>query len=143
MKETLKVGLKYSASMLVDKKLTVPKSAHHFPSFHDMPPVFATAYLVGFIEATCIEAINPHLDDGEHSVGTKVDVNHIAATPAGMKVSADVELIGINKRSLVFKVCASDDAGLISEGIHHRAVINFEKFVGKVDEKAMQYKPVS
>lgn len=106
MKETLKVGLKYSAEILVGAELIVPGAAKHFPSFHDMPPVFATAYLVGFLEATCIEAINPHLGDDEHSVGTKVDFSHIAATPVGMKVSAEVELIEINKRTLVFKVSA-------------------------------------
>lgn len=142
MKETLKVGLKHRGEIIVGAELTVPGATKHFPSFHDMPPVFATAFMVGFIEATCIEAVNPHLDDDEHSVGTKVDFSHIAATPAGMKVSADVELVEINKRSLVFKTSASDEAGLISEGIHHRAVINFEKFVSKVGEKADQYKKV-
>lgn len=139
MKDTLRVGLKHTAIITVTADLIVPGAANYFPSFHDMPPVFATAYLVGFIEATCIEAINPHLDDDEHSVGTKVNVSHIAATPLGMNVTADVELIEINKRNLVFKVSARDEAGLVSEGIHHRAVINFEKFVGKVSEKAAEY----
>lgn len=140
MNDTLKIGIKYTSEITVDASLTVPGAVNHFPSFHDMPPVFATAYLVGFIEATCIEAVNPHLDDNEHSVGTMVNVSHIAATPEGMNVTANVELIEINKRKLVFKVSVTDEAGLISEGIHHRAVTNFEKFVSKVGAKASQYK---
>lgn len=126
--------------MVVNTNLTVPGASASFPVFHDMPAVFATAFLVGFVEATCIEAVNPHLDNNEHSVGIMVNMSHIAATPAGMKVTANVELIEINKRSLIFKVSTSDEAGLISEGTHARSVIDVKKFMAKVDDKSKRFK---
>jgi len=89
----------------------------------------------GRSEATCIEAIAPYLDDGEHSVGTHVDVSHIAATPTGMGVVAEIELIEVDKRFLVFKVVATDETGKISEGIHKRAIISVEKFMSKLEQK--------
>jgi fluoroacetyl-CoA thioesterase len=135
VKDTLVVGLKHRAVLDIDDTLTVPRVSPKLVAFGDMPPVFATAFLVGFVEATCIEAIAPHLDDGEHSVGTHVDVSHIAATPTGMSVVAEVELIEVDKRFLVFKVVATDEAGEIGEGIHKRAIISVEKFMSKLEQK--------
>ena len=88
MLTNLKPGLVHSASLTVDGSLTVPQVSPKLAAFADMPPVFATAFLVAFIEATCIEAIRPHLESGQHSVGTHVDVSHSAATPVGMQVKA-------------------------------------------------------
>ncbi|WP_337660500.1 thioesterase family protein [Anderseniella sp. Alg231-50] len=81
MKDTLRPGLTHSAALEIDQSLTVPHVSSKLEAFGDMPPVFATAFMIAFIEATCIEAIAKHLDDGEHSVGTHVDVSHLAATP--------------------------------------------------------------
>ena len=102
----------------------------------DMPPVLATAIMVGFIEATCIEAIAPHLDQGEHSVGIHVDVSHIAATPASMSITAEVELLEVNGRKLRFRVRAEDEDGLIGEGLHQRAIIDTGKFNDRLAAKA-------
>ena len=90
------IGLRHSATLRVDEGLTVPQVSDHFAGFRDMPPVFATAYLVGFIENTCIEAVLPWLDEGQGTVGTYVDVSHVAATPAGMNLTAEVELIEVD-----------------------------------------------
>jgi fluoroacetyl-CoA thioesterase len=130
------VGLCHSATLLVDESLTVPEVSRHFAGFRDMPPVFATAFLVGFIEATCIEALAPWLDAGQGSVGTYVDISHVAATPAGMIVTAEVELIGVEGRSLHFRVSARDERDLIGEGEHRRAIIDRGRFIAKVQEKA-------
>lgn len=136
MKDTLVQGLIHSANLDVDESLTVPKVSPALTAFEDMPPVFATAFMVAFVEATCIEALAPHLDVGEHSVVTHVDMNHIAATPIGHTVRAEVELIDVQKRSITFKVSAYDNDGLIGEGMHKRAIINVEKFLSKVAEKS-------
>jgi fluoroacetyl-CoA thioesterase len=81
VKPSLIPGLKHAAELTVTPGMLVPGLAVHLPNFHDMPPVFATAMMVGFVEATCIDCLRAHLDVTEHTVGTHVDVSHIAATP--------------------------------------------------------------
>ena len=122
-------------TLKVDESLVVPAVSEHFTGFADMPPVFATAFMVGFIEWACIEAIRPHLEPGEHTVGTHVDVSHMAATPVGMNVTAFVELIAAEGRKLVFRVTCRDEKDIIGEGTHERAVINPEKFMARVSAK--------
>lgn len=135
MKDTLRPGLTHSATLAVDQSLTVPNVSAKLKAFGDMPPVFATAFMVAFIEATCIEAIAQHLDDGEHSVGIHVDVSHLAATPVGMTVTVEVTLADIDGRTLLFDVSASDDSGPIGRGTHKRAVIDVRKFMSRTEEK--------
>ena len=84
MKDTLKPGLTMTRTLPVSADLTVPRVNPAFSSFADMPPVFATAFMIAFAEVTCIDCIADHLDDGEHSVGIHVDVSHSAATPVGI-----------------------------------------------------------
>jgi len=122
-------------TLKVDESLVVPAVSEHFTGFADMPPVFATAFMVGFIEWACIEAIRPDLEPGEHTVGTHVNVSHMAATPVGMNVTAFVELIAAEGRKLVFRVTCRDDKDIIGEGTHERAVINPEKFMARVNAK--------
>ena len=130
------VGLRHSQSALVDAALTVPNVSTAFGAFQDMPPVFATAFLVGFVEATCIEALRPYLAAGQHTVGIHVDLSHSAATPIGMTVTADVELIAVEGRRLRFKVECRDDAEVIGAGFHVRAIIDTAKFLARVEAKA-------
>jgi fluoroacetyl-CoA thioesterase len=135
MSPELKPGLRHVQTLRVDQSLTVPAVSKAF-AFDDMPPVFATAFMVGFIEWACIEALRPHLDAGERTVGTHVDVSHTAATPVGLTVTAEVELIAVEGRKLRFKVACHDDAGPIGEGFHERAVIDFARFMARVSAKA-------
>ena len=101
-----------------------------------MPEVFATGYLVGFLEWACILAIKPHLDwPSEQSVGTHINVSHQAATPVGLEVIANVELVKIEGKKLTFNVEARDTVDIISKGVHERFIINKEKFISKVNEK--------
>jgi fluoroacetyl-CoA thioesterase len=102
-----------------------------------MPRVFATGFMVGFIEWTCIQALLAHLDwPREQSVGTHVNISHLAATPPGLEVVARVRLVEVDGRRLVFEVEASDGVDVISRGTHERFIIDVERFVQKVRQKA-------
>jgi fluoroacetyl-CoA thioesterase len=133
---SIPIGLRHRLDLRVDERLTVPFVSAAFPSFADMPPVFATAFMVAFIEWTCMEALRGHLGPNEGTVGTYVDVSHVAATPIGMTVTAEVELIAVEGRKLRFKVSCRDEAGLIGEGHHERTVIQHDKFLARVQAKA-------
>ena len=136
MKDSLKVGIKYQHKFTVPKSKTVPNLYPESEEFKIMPEVFATGYLVGFLEWACILAIKPHLDwPNEHSVGTHINVSHEAATPVGHEVTASVELIKIEGKKLTFNVDARDLKDVISKGTHERFIINKEKFELKVNEK--------
>ena len=97
--------------------------------------VFATPMMVALIEQTCLESVLPHLEEGQGTVGTLVNVSHVAATPIGMHVWCESELTEIDRRRLVFKVKAYDECGLIGEGTHERFIIDTAKFFEKVLNK--------
>ena len=128
------VGLRHSLTIRIDESLTVPRVAPAF-GFDDMPPVFATAYLVGFVEATCIDALKPFLQDGEKTLGVHVDLSHSAATPVGMSVTAHVELVAVEGRRLRFRVSCRDDIDAICVGFHDRYLIDAGKFLDRVQRK--------
>ncbi len=129
MKETLKPGIRYEHKFVLPSSKMVPALYPESPEFALMPSVFATGFLVGFLEWACIKAVNPHLDwPQEQTVGTHVDVSHEAATPPGLEVTANVELIAVEGRKLVFSVEARDGLDLISRGRHERFVIDRERF---------------
>jgi fluoroacetyl-CoA thioesterase len=136
VKETLKPGIRYEHRFLVPQSKTVPALYAESEEFVAMPEVFATGFLVGFLEWACIKAINPHLDwPHEQTVGTHIEVSHEAATPPGLEVTATVELIAVEGRKLTFSVEANDGIDLISKGRHERFVINKEKFDAKLGIK--------
>ena len=87
-------------------------------------PVFATPYMIALMENAACNAIADALEDGQSSVGTKLDVSHDAATP-----------VEVDRRRLVFRVTASDDAGPIGQGTHERFLIMAEKFLAKAEAK--------
>jgi len=136
MKNSLKVGIKYQHKFIIPKSKTVPNLYPESEEFKIMPEVFATGYLVGFLEWACILALKPHLDwPEEQSVGIHINVSHEAATPVGHEVIANVELIKIDGKKLTFNVEARDKVDLISKGTHERFIINKEKFDSKIKEK--------
>lgn len=138
MKNSLKVGIKYEHKFIIPKSKTVPNLYPESEEFKTMPEVFATGYLVGFLEWACILAIKPHLDwPAEQSVGTHINVSHEAATPVGLEVIANVELTKIEGKKLTFNVEARDSVDVISKGVHERFIINKEKFDNKVKEKKL------
>lgn len=131
----LNPGLRHSERQTVTLRQTVPAVEPDWPGFRDMPAVFATAMMIGFIEQTCIQALRSYLSAGQHTVGTQIEVSHVAATPVGMTVTATVELIAVEGRSLLFAVSCRDDAGLIGEGTHRRAIIDLPRFLARLDQK--------
>ena len=100
--------------------------------------VFATPMMIAIIERTCNESVTPLLDPGQGTVGTRIDVSHCAATPVGMRVWCDSELIEVDRRRLVFSVRAYDQCGLIGEGTHERFIIDSDRFQQKANEKKLK-----
>ena len=136
MKDTLKPGIESEFKFLIPASKTVPALYPESAEFQEMPEVFATGFMVGFLEWACIRAINPHLDwPSEQTVGTHIDVSHMAATPPGFEVTAKVKLIEVAGRRLLFEVEAHDGVELISKGNHERFIIKKDKFDAKMKEK--------
>jgi len=136
VKDTLRVGAKTSFSFRVPATKTVP---HLYPEAHEfqlMPTVFATGYMVGLMEWTCLNIITPHLDEGEGSLGVHINVSHLAATVPGQTVTVDAECTKVAGRRIFFHVKAHDGIDLIGEGEHQRMVVNWQKFEQRVNEKA-------
>jgi fluoroacetyl-CoA thioesterase len=98
-------------------------------------PVFSTPALVGLMESAAVVALRGHLDPGQSSVGGRIDVRHLKATPVGMQVRARAELIAVDDRKLTFKLQAWDEVELIGEAEHDRFVIDEARFMAKVGEK--------
>jgi fluoroacetyl-CoA thioesterase len=129
MKNTLQPGLEHSFVFTVDESKLVPALYPEAEEFIVMPKVFATGYLVGLIEWTCIQAIRPHIDwPEEQSVGTAIDIRHLAATPPGLEITAKVRLVEVEGRKLTFEVEAHDGVDRITQGKHERFVIDKAKF---------------
>lgn len=135
MKDTLVPGLVRELRFTVTPSKTVPALYPESPGFRAMPEVFATGFLVGFLEWACVELITPHLEAGEQSLGTAIAVSHEAATPPGFEVVAKAKLVGIEGRRLRFEVEARDEADLVARGTHERAVILREKFDARLAAK--------
>jgi fluoroacetyl-CoA thioesterase len=98
--------------------------------------VLATPVMVNLMEAAALAAVETHLPQGYQTLGTRLDVSHIAATPVGMQVRARAELTQVNGRQLSFRVVAEDEVEIIGEGSHERVVVNVERFDRRVQEKA-------
>ena len=136
MKDTLRPGLRHVFSYRVPPEKTVPALFPEAPEFQVMPQVFATGFLVGLVEWTCIQALAPHLDGpGEQSVGSHMDISHEAPTPPGMTVTVAVTLREVDGRRVSFDVEAHDDADLICKGRHERFVIDAARFGARLSAK--------
>ena len=126
----LRVGLTGRKELVVEERHT----ASHLGS--GGVPVYATPMMVLAMEEAALSAVDPLLGDGRATVGVSLDVRHLAATPLGMRVTATAELVGIDGRMLTFRVEARDDAELIGEGTHVRAVVDLGRFKDKLAKKA-------
>ena len=98
-------------------------------------PVFATPMMVAIMEDAAAKSVQPHLKEGQTTVGTLVSVKHLSATPEGMEVRAESELVEVDNRRLVFDVRAYDEKGQIGEGKHERFIIDAERFMEKTRAK--------
>lgn len=136
MKVFLKTGIKHSFSFVIPDDKTVPHLYPESNEFQQMPQVLATGYMVGLVEWTCIQAVNPHLDwPQEQTVGIGLSLDHTAATPPGLTVTVEVELIEMDGKRLVFAIQGHDGVDPITKGTHERFVIDAEKFNAKAAAK--------
>jgi len=136
MQATLAVGLQYTHQYIVTENKTVPYVFEESEMFQQMPSVFATAFMVGLMEWACMEAMKPHMDEGEISLGTNICVSHQAATPPGMRVEVEVKCLEVDGAKTKWAVIARDEIDVIGEGTHERFTIKADKFVKIVEKKS-------
>ena len=98
-------------------------------------PVFATPYMIALMEGAAVNAVQAALEEGQGTVGTRLDVSHDAATPVGMQVWAEAELTAVDGRKLTYSVTAYDEAGPIGRGTHERFIIQTDRFLAKAQAK--------
>ncbi len=99
--------------------------------------VFATPAMIALIEETAWKSVTPYLEKGQATVGTRLDISHIAPTPLGMAVRCETELSEVDGRCLKFKANVYDEKGLIGTGVHERFIVDAEKFQAKANGKKM------
>jgi fluoroacetyl-CoA thioesterase len=100
-----------------------------------MPAVLSTPNLVGLLERTAREALQPFLDAGERTVGTEIELRHLAPTPVGQKVVCIARVIQVEGAQVTFQIEAHDEQEIIARGVHKRAVIRVDSFARKVARK--------
>lgn len=127
---TLLPGARGSADLLVGPEHTAP----HVGS--GKIAVLATPVMVNLMESAALAAVEADLPAGYQTLGIRLDVTHVAATPVGMRVRARAELTKVDGRRLTFRVIAEDERELIGEGTHERVIVNVERFDRRVQEKA-------
>lgn len=98
-------------------------------------PVFATPWMCALMEKAAWTAVAPALAEGESTVGTKLDISHLSATPLGLRVWAESEVTLVDGKRIVFQVSAYDEKGLIGQGSHERFVVTDQRFLAKADRK--------
>ena len=142
MKDSLRPGLSRTFRYRVPESKTVPRIYEEAADFQMMPRVLATGYLVALVEWACIELIKPHLDwPREMTLGTHVNLSHVAATPPGLTVEVRVRLASVEGRKLVFEVSAHDGVDPIGTGTHERHAIDTARFEQKVAAKRAAARP--
>jgi fluoroacetyl-CoA thioesterase len=127
--DALKPGLKGSATLVVGEEHTAPRIGS------GRVHVLATPVMINLFEAAALDAIEHLLPPGHQSLGTVLNVRHIAATPVGMRVTASAEVVGVEGRTVRFRVEAHDERELIGDGTHERVVVNVAKFDQRVQRK--------
>ena len=128
--DKIEPGLTGHAEMVVGTNDTAPRVGS------GRVAVLATPTMINLIEEAALAAVEHLLPEGKQSLGTHMDISHVAATPVGMKVKAVAELIEVNGRKLLFAVCAHDEMDLIGEGRHERVIVTAASFQARINEKA-------
>jgi fluoroacetyl-CoA thioesterase len=136
MQPTLKPGDRFELEYVVPDNKTVPHLYPESGEFQKMPQVFATGFMVGLIEWCCIEALHPHLEAGESSLGTYIETTHAAPTPPGMKVTVSAVCTEVRNGNNVFwSVTARDEVDEIAKAVHGRHVVARGRFDARVARK--------
>jgi len=130
LKLDLPAGLTGTAELVVGEQHTAPRVGS------GRIRVLATPVMINLIEAAALAAVEQSLPEEHQSLGTRLDISHVAATPVGMRVRATAEVVGVEGRTVRFRVRAEDELDLIGEGTHERVVVNLARFDERVREKA-------
>jgi predicted thioesterase len=130
MLDDLKPGLTGTAEILVGTRDTAP----HVGS--GKIKVLATPVMVGLMEEAALNAVEGLLPPGHQTVGTRLDITHVAATPVGLRVTAGAEVVRVESRRLTFRVWADDESERIGEGTHERIVVDVSRFDKRAQAKA-------
>jgi len=125
----LRPGLEGHAEIVVGEQHTAPRIGS------GRVRVLATPVMINLMEAAALDAVENLIPAGHQSLGTRLDVRHIAATPVGMRVRATAKLLAVDGRTLEFRVEAHDEKDLIGDGVHTRLVVNVERFDQRVQAK--------
>jgi predicted thioesterase len=125
----LPAGLTGTAELMVGEQHTAPRIGS------GRIRVLATPVMINLIEAAALAAVEQSLPEHHQSLGTHLDVTHVAATPVGMKVRATAEVLKVEGRTIFFRVRCDDERELIGEGTHERVVVNVERFDARVQAK--------
>jgi predicted thioesterase len=129
MKPTLTVGMTVTRSIPIDRERTIA-------FLGEGARVYATPMLVRDIEIVARDLVLPHLDEGQDTVGTRVEIDHLAATPLGMEVEITVSVAAISGRGLTFEVSARDSIDLVCRGKHQRFIVDVRATEARVAAKA-------
>ena len=129
----LAAGLKYSRSVQVTDDMT-PAHLRHEPI-----RVLSTPDMIRLVEQTAIEAVKPHLADGQATVGTRVDIAHLAGTPVGMMLTITVELTEVDRRRLVFRVEVRDELDEAGKGTHERFIVDAAQRMPRLQDKVKRW----
>lgn len=132
LSSTLRSGLTGLSELIVGEQHTAPRVGS------GLVHVLATPVMINLFEAAALDAVDQHLPAGYQSLGTVLNVRHIAATPVGMKVRATAEIVRVEGRTVFLRVKAEDERELIGDGLHERVVVNVEKFSQRVARKLPQ-----
>ena len=136
MKDSLKQGMTFEFNFKVPENKTVAYLYPEASEFQVMPKVFATGFLVGLFEWSCIQAVNPHIDwPNERTVGIGINLKHLAATPPGLTISVKGKLENIEGHKLTFSIIANDGVDQISKCTHERFIVNAKSFNASVESK--------
>ena len=127
----LTIGIKGTLERTVTEELTAEAMGS------GQLPVFATPAVVALAEETAWKSVAPGLEEGQGTVGTLMELSHIAATPLGMKVRCESELVEIDRRKLVFLVKIYDEKEKVAEGRHERFIVDNAKFLSKAESKKL------
>ena len=126
---SITAGIKGRKEYIVTKELTAAAVGS------GLLEVYGTPYMIALMEETCHTSIGNLLEEGQGTVGISLNVKHTAATPVGMKVWCESELVEVDGKRLIFNVTTFDEAGPIGEGEHQRFIIDNEKFLAKTNAK--------
>jgi predicted thioesterase len=133
-KGPLAVGLTYSRSITVTDEMT--------PAHLRQEPirVLSTPDMIRLVEQTAIEAVAPYLAPGQATVGTRVDIAHLAATPVGMTITISVELTEVDRRRLAFRIGVRDELDEAGRGTHERFIVDAAQRMPRLEDKVRRWK---